>query len=315
MKPLFTVKQFMSWILLVGFSIFPDLTLAQDNSTKDLSQFVEIDGYKYHVKVAGQEHIEKGIPVVVLESGFGSPLMTWDTIFNDIAKIAPILVYERPGVGQSEWNQMEYSPINIVQILRKILTKLELPPPYILAGHSWGGVLIRTYAGHFPDEVKALAYIESTDFTVTDSYSYKIALELGVDSLAIKKYIDEVFEFMLKSIPDNLLGCKVELKFIINTFTSNFEDVDLGSIPKIPIVVFVGTKYSEQDSIPGIENPIEKAGKSKESFKLSQKHRIESYSKWLYESPEGYLIVSSKADHYFHLSEPKLVIEMIKRLL
>jgi hypothetical protein len=47
MKSLFTCKHFMSWILLVGFSFSSDLMLAQDNSTKDLSQFVEIDGYKY----------------------------------------------------------------------------------------------------------------------------------------------------------------------------------------------------------------------------------------------------------------------------
>jgi pimeloyl-ACP methyl ester carboxylesterase len=99
------------------------------------------------VKVGGQEHIEKGIPVVVLEAGFGSPLMSWDTIFNDVAKIAPVMAYERSGIGQSEWNQMEYSPINVVQLLRKILTKLELPPPYVLAGHSWGEFLLE----HMPD--------------------------------------------------------------------------------------------------------------------------------------------------------------------
>jgi hypothetical protein len=139
--------------------------------------------------------------------------------------------------------------------------------------------------------------------------SMKIAM-LGTDSAVGKR----TTAWLLADAFNNA-GYKAEMKFIINTFTSNFEDEDLGSLPKIPIVVFVGTKYTEQFSPPGLENPFEKAGKSMESHKVLQKNRIESYSKWISESPEGYFIVSPKASHYFHLDEPQMVVEMIKRLI
>jgi pimeloyl-ACP methyl ester carboxylesterase len=183
-----------------------------------------------------------------------------------------------------------------------------------------GGVLIRTYAGHFPDEVKALAYIDPTDFTPnvnTINNVFRIALELQVelDSLTIKKYLDEVSDFILKSIQGYPPGYKAEMEFIMSTGNSNFENVDMGITPKIPIVVFLGTKYTEPLSPPGFEDPFKKAGKLMEAFNLSQKQRIESNIKWIYESPEGYFFISPKASHAFHLDEPQLVIEMIKRLL
>ncbi|MCR8666213.1 alpha/beta hydrolase [Aestuariibaculum sp. M13] len=310
----FTFNGFKYWIVIVGFQLFNYSINAQDSSTKPTYQFVEIDGYKYHVRIGGQEHLEHGIPVVVLEAGFGN--WNWGTIFDDIAKTAPVIAYERSGIGQSEWNEMEYTTLNVVHILRKILQKLELPPPYILAGHSWGGVLIRTYAGHFPDEIKALVYIDSTDFTTPRDHA--ILVEMGVDTTGIAAFAKKYKENDIKKAQSFPPGYREEWIYISELFFDfQGDDIGFGSTPKIPIAVFVGTKTPEPELIPTVtsENPLEKAIYSIEYHEAGQKERIQACTEWISESPEGYLIVSPKAGHYFHLDEPQLVVEMIKRLI
>ncbi|MBD0824449.1 alpha/beta fold hydrolase [Aestuariibaculum marinum] len=312
MRSLFTLNGFKVWILIVSFHLFNYSINAQDSSTKPTYQFVEIDGYKYHVRLGGQEHLEHGIPVVVLEAGFGD--WKWGTIFDDIAKTAPVIAYERSGIGQSEWNEMEYTTLNVVNILRKILQKLELPPPYVLAGHSWGGVLIRTFAGHFPEEIKALVYIDSTDFTTHRDHTELV--EMGVDTTGIAAFAKKYKENDIKNAQSFPPGYRAEWIYIGELFFDfKGEDIGLGSNPKIPIAVFVGTKLPKHLPAVTSDNPFEKAFFSMEYRKEAQKERIQACTEWISESPEGYLIVSPKAGHYFHLDEPQLVVEMIKRLI
>jgi pimeloyl-ACP methyl ester carboxylesterase len=69
-------------------------------------------------------------------------------------------VYDRAGLGWSSASPTERTPSNIARELRLLLRKAAIPPPYILVGHSFGGVVVRRFAIDHPDEVSGLVLVD-----------------------------------------------------------------------------------------------------------------------------------------------------------
>jgi len=291
--------------LIFTLFLFTGITYAQKSS-----EFVNIDGFKFNVKLGGMEHLKDSVPIVVLEMGAGSTLKSWEPIYNDLIKFAPVFAYERAGIGESEWNDVEPTPINVANHLKKLLIKLELKPPYILAGHSWGGIIIRAYAGHFKDDVKALVYIDPMDYTMTSEDEKSIFKSIGANPEAALKFIEDVTEFFTggQEMPP---GISAEYDAIEKFNTTSIENRNLGEEPNLPMVVFIGTKIRPEPPVPP---QFKKPFDFKEWFDAATKQRIESLSKWPYDySDEGYLFISPNATHFFHYGEPEMVIKMIKK--
>ena len=133
-------------------------------ATGQTSRMVMVEGLSMHIVSAGLEARAPGQPVIILESGGGSPLETWNPILPAVAEFAPVLTYERSGVGSTPWDGGPRTPTRVVVRLRALLDELDVAPPYVLVGHSWGGPLIHRFAGTYPDQVVAMVYIDPTDF-------------------------------------------------------------------------------------------------------------------------------------------------------
>jgi pimeloyl-ACP methyl ester carboxylesterase len=123
-------------------------------------RFVDVGGSRLHIRCAGERTV--GAPLVVLEAGLGRTTKTWDNVFEPIAHFARVCAYDRQGMGLSE-GSLESEGINaVVERLRALLRKADEPPPYVMAGHSWGGALVRYYATVYSSEVTGLVLIDST---------------------------------------------------------------------------------------------------------------------------------------------------------
>lgn len=120
---------------------------------------VEINGFKVYTKLYGKNR-EK--PTVVMDSGYGEYSKTWDNIISELVKLANVFVYDRPGLGKSEKSPIQRTSLNMVKELSEILIKLKIKPPYVLVGHSFGGVNARLFAAQFPNDVAGLVLIDST---------------------------------------------------------------------------------------------------------------------------------------------------------
>jgi pimeloyl-ACP methyl ester carboxylesterase len=105
---------------------------------------VDVVGHKLNVRVAGTA--KPGVPSVVFESGLGSPLLSWFAMPEEIAGSTRTVSYERAGVGASEPGPEPRSVKQIVTELHALLVTIDVPPPYVLVGHSYGGPLIHTFA-------------------------------------------------------------------------------------------------------------------------------------------------------------------------
>lgn len=124
---------------------------------------VLVDGRTMQVRIEGLEHSNRS-PAIVLETGAGGfPFDAWAPIMADLAQNATVVAYDRAGFGGSEADGELPTPRHNVDMLRRLLARLALEPPYVLVGHSWGGPLIRMFAALHPTEVAGLVYIDPTD--------------------------------------------------------------------------------------------------------------------------------------------------------
>jgi len=129
---LLALKLFLLWLAIM-FSL----------STQAQEQLVNVNGNNYHVYLKGFENRKVGTPALILENGHGVGLGNWDTILELLAQIAPVFAYDRAGVEKSDV-QYKMPTINqVAENLKSILTTLHISPPYILIGHSLGGVYIQ----------------------------------------------------------------------------------------------------------------------------------------------------------------------------
>ncbi|PLY39492.1 alpha/beta hydrolase [Janthinobacterium sp. ROICE36] len=99
--------------------------------------------------------------VVVLESGSRSTIDKWGTVPEQLGLDASVFVYNRPGYGNSETTATPRDGRTIVEELRAVLRLKDLKPPYVLVGHSLGGLYMQLFARTYPDEVKALVLVDS----------------------------------------------------------------------------------------------------------------------------------------------------------
>jgi pimeloyl-ACP methyl ester carboxylesterase len=121
-------------------------------------QLIDVGGHRLHLHCTGS-----GSPTVVLQPGGGdfSSAMAW--IAPAVASQIRVCVYDRPGRG---WSEPAASPQDATQIatdLHTLLQRGNVARPYVLAGHSFGGLYVLTYADRYPDDVAGMVLVDSTN--------------------------------------------------------------------------------------------------------------------------------------------------------
>ena len=97
-----------------------------------------------------------GLPPVILEAGIAASSVSWEYVREGVAKFAEVLSYDRAGYGWSGPATDGMTPERLVSDLHTALAGLGLSAPYVIVGHSFGGLLARLYARIYPTEVAGL---------------------------------------------------------------------------------------------------------------------------------------------------------------
>ena len=120
-------------------------------------QLIDVGGHRLHLHCTGS-----GSPTVVLEPGLGeaSSVMGW--IAPAVARDTRVCVYDRAGRGWSEAADGRQDGAQIAADLHTLLDRAHVPGPYVLAGHSFGGLYILTFAAQYPDQVAGMVLLDST---------------------------------------------------------------------------------------------------------------------------------------------------------
>jgi pimeloyl-ACP methyl ester carboxylesterase len=120
-------------------------------------QLVDVGGHRLHLHCTGS-----GSPTVVLEPGHGATSSDFAWIAPAVARDSRVCVYDRAGRGWSDTTDGPQDAAHIAADLHTLLDRAHVPGPYVLAGHSFGGLYILSFAAQFPDQVAGMVLLDST---------------------------------------------------------------------------------------------------------------------------------------------------------
>ena len=120
-------------------------------------QLIEVGGHSLHLNCRGS-----GSPTVILEPGAGGTSSDLAWITPAVASETRVCVYDRAGRGWSEPADSRQDGAQIATDLHTLLQRGNVPGPYVMAGHSFGGLYVLTFAARYPDEVAGMVLVDST---------------------------------------------------------------------------------------------------------------------------------------------------------
>ncbi|MES9835245.1 MAG: alpha/beta hydrolase [Candidatus Thiodiazotropha sp.] len=149
----------MSNELVIGRPVIGSLLLLFLSGCAGLpgASLEEVQGRKVDIAAKGA-----GSPVIVFESGMGPTMSTWAPIFDSLSKETRVFSYNRPGYGRSRAGSAPATAREIAQQLHQNLLDTGHNPPYLLVGHSAGGIYVNLFARLYPKEVSGVVLIDST---------------------------------------------------------------------------------------------------------------------------------------------------------
>jgi pimeloyl-ACP methyl ester carboxylesterase len=106
------------------------------------------------------EQGDGGGPTVVFESGIGATNLNWRHVQSTVSDFTATASYDRAGLGFSSPCRSARTPANIASELHEMLRQAHIEPPFILVGHSFGGLVVRRYALNYPDEVAGVVLVD-----------------------------------------------------------------------------------------------------------------------------------------------------------
>jgi len=153
---------------LFGFGIVCLATLAgavyqSEKTAADLASFqppghvISVNGVNLHLFCMGS-----GLPTLILEAGLGESSLGWYPVQSKLAKKTRVCSYDRPGLG---WSDPINTPIQVEDVAKNLHTLLNnagISPPYVLVGHSRGGIYVRAFYHQFPEETQGIILVDST---------------------------------------------------------------------------------------------------------------------------------------------------------
>jgi pimeloyl-ACP methyl ester carboxylesterase len=119
-------------------------------------RLVDIGGRSLYIECAGS-----GTPTVVLEAGFGGSSGTWASVFRPLSRTTRTCAYDRAGLGSSVGMPGVHDAGDEVADLELLLDRAGLPAPYVLVGHSYGGLLVRMFARRQPERTAGVVLVDS----------------------------------------------------------------------------------------------------------------------------------------------------------
>lgn len=106
--------------------------------------------------------LEKGSgeATVLFEAGIAATNLNWFHIQEEVSGFATTASYDRGGLGWSSPSRTARTPGNLAEELHEMLWSAGLKPPFILVGHSFGGLVMRRFALLYPDEVESIVLVD-----------------------------------------------------------------------------------------------------------------------------------------------------------
>ena len=118
---------------------------------------IDVGGYRLHLNCVGA-----GSPTVVIEAGWGDSSGSWSSwVQPGVARTTRVCTYDRAGMGYSDSGPLPRTADRFARELHTLLLRADVPGPYVLVGHSLGGLPARVFTNQYPTDVVGVVLIDS----------------------------------------------------------------------------------------------------------------------------------------------------------
>jgi pimeloyl-ACP methyl ester carboxylesterase len=118
---------------------------------------VDVGDHELHIDCVGQ-----GSPTVVLEAALGNASAHWVRVQQEVSEVTRVCAYDRAGMGWSEGGPEPRDAARVTGELHALLEGAGVEGPYVMVGHSFGGLYARAYAARYPDETAGVVLVDSS---------------------------------------------------------------------------------------------------------------------------------------------------------
>ncbi len=302
--------------LLIAYVIEARTERADRTRFPPPGRLVDVGGRRLHILCKGTAG-----PTVVLEAGGGEPSTLLMPILNRVALTTRVCAYDRAGFG---WSDPAPGPRGFedrANDLHQLLRAAEIPPPYILVGESFGGLVVRTYARLYPGDVSGVVLIDAAEeahvFAASDALRRSADAQFLTASLLTRSGLlrwalvnhpeaigipgaslttdDRKTLARLMSRPEQWQAAKGELSAYELTPANQRGAGGFGRLGDLPLIVIAHGK-----SMDGPQAPLEAGWRSGQERLVTL-------------STRGELVISERSGHAISLQDPDLVAAAIDR--
>jgi pimeloyl-ACP methyl ester carboxylesterase len=162
------LRRFLKWLaigiaslLLVGVVVQTIASALDQRTYQPPGRMVAIDGGKrrIHLQVEGEA---RGLPTVILEAGMASFSSNWHWVQTRLADSTQVVAADRAGLGWSDPSPEPHDAYDSARDLHQALRATGVSGPYLVAGHSYGGLVVRAFADLFHDEVVGMVLVDAS---------------------------------------------------------------------------------------------------------------------------------------------------------
>lgn len=277
-------------VCLIGIFSILNLVLAQPT----LEGKFDLGYYSLAMECHGE-----GTPTVIIDAGMGEGPVFWGSwldITNVVKESTRICVYDRLGLGYSRPMPVEIdkrTSQDSVDDLHKLLVTANIEKPYILVGHSWGGINIRLYTDQYPDDIVGLVLVDASHPNQLSAFLENIPPESPDDSLKVRLYKRRIL-----SPPDLNNSEKMD------RLTSLDQVQSLNDLRDLPLVIVTRSPTAT----PPTNRPSELNELLDSIWQDLQASLVPL-------STNSLQMISEKAGHNIHDEEPELIIDAILHIL
>lgn len=285
-------------------------------------QLVDVGGYKIHINCLGES--SAGSPTVILETGQSDYSLIWATVQPAVAKTNRVCSYDRAGYGWSEPSPYPRTANAEVEELHTLLVNAHVQGPYVLVGHSLGGMLVRVYAHNYPDEVVGMVLVDS--FHEERPIRNPEVTKLNQDAagqLRMFAFLSSIGLMALspQSIPNRGFPEEAYAQYQAITATTGYFEtwiteslavpesaaearaLHMTSFGSLPIIVLSAGQWDAIPSLSDAENQ-----QLWEDFKIQQSELVAL-------SSESKQIIAEQSSHHIQLDQPDLVVDAIQEMV
>ncbi len=280
---------------------------------------VDVGGHRLHIHCMGE-----GKPTVVFDSGLPGSLLSWCYVQPEVAKFARACSYDRAGLGWSEPRPTPRSSEQIVEELHALLAKAGIRPPYVLVGHSFGGMTVRLFASKYPEEVVGMVLVDPLHPEEWESIARneKEQIEAG---MRLARRVAWFARFGLMRLYFYLIGAGVVKPRVRSAWITSIEKMPHELLPALRASWCRPQPYEtiirQVECLSQSAAQVAAAGGHGEiplivlsaSNPSQDRQRVQKIAAGL--SANGRHMVASDSGHWINIDQPALVIEAIREVI